>query len=110
MKELFTRLPEKKLPDNFRADVMKTVMREAVRMKKREERFGLFITIAIATVMLALGTLALLYLKMPDLEFNIPDLSGVPFFIYIGCLVFLLLAIDYKCRKHFYEKRSKQHS
>lgn len=110
MKDIFTRLPEKKLPENFRNDVMKKVMQEAVLMKKKEERVGLFITIAIATVILALGTLALLYLKMPEMKFRIPDLSGVSFFIYIGCLVFILLAIDYKCRKHFYEKHSKQRS
>lgn len=110
MRDMFTRLPEKQLPENFRNDVMKMVMHEAILIKKREERLGLFITIALATVILVLGTLALFYLKMPDLEFRMPDLSSLPFFIYIGSLVFILLAIDYKCRKFFYQKRSKQQS
>lgn len=110
MRELFKGLPDRKLPENFRKDVMLNVMQEAIRMKKKEEQLGLFITIAIATAMLALGVLALLYLKMPDMEFRTPDLSSVPFFMYIGALVFILLVIDHKCRKHFYEKHSKQRS
>lgn len=83
-------------------------MQEAVLMKKREERLGLLITIGLGLLILALGIVALIVLEVPKVEFRMPNLTTVPFYIYIGGLVFLLLAADYKLRKRFYEKHSKE--
>lgn len=107
LREMFSQLPDKKLPDSFRETMMKQVMKEAVRMKTREERLGLLITILIAFVFLILGGVTLLILEVPRLELKMPDLTNLPFFVYIGTLVFLLLVADNVLRKKFYEKHLK---
>ncbi|MDD4516384.1 hypothetical protein [Massilibacteroides sp.] len=107
LRELFSRLPEKQLPDNFRVSMMQKIKQEAVCQEKQEERKGLLITISIAAIILILGILALSFLKISPREFRIPDFSTVPFYLYIGGLVSLLLIADYKFRKRFNEKHSK---
>lgn len=107
MRVLFSSLPEKELPEGFRKNVMRSVMLEAARMEKRKERMGLLVTIGLAVLILAVGVLTLIYMEIPAISLRTPDLSTVPFYIYIGGLVFLLLAADYKLRKVFYEKHSK---
>lgn len=110
LRDLFSQLPEKRLPGNFRSELMEKIRQEAVRIKKREEhkeRNGLFITIALAAFFLVTGSIALVLLELPKPEMRMPDLSTIPFFAYIGTLVLILLAADYKVRKHFYEKQDK---
>lgn len=108
--DMFSGLPEAQLPSGFREEVLEKVMYEAARMKKQKERNGLFVTIALAVLIFVSGIAALMYLELPKVEVRIPDLSTLPFFAYIGGLVFILLAIDWKVRKRFYEKHSGQDS
>ena len=110
LRELFSRLPQKQLSEGFRNNMMQRIQQEARRMKRKDERFGLFITVVTAIVILVLGFFALYCLNIPKIEVRIPDLSTLPFFLYIGVLVSFLLAVDYLLRKHFQKKHSKQDS
>jgi hypothetical protein len=106
-KDWFASLPEKKLTDDFRERLMERVAMEAARMKKREERVGLLVTVLLALVILLVGGLAFVYLEIPMVRFRMPDWSLLPFLIYIGGLVFLLLLLDHKFRRYYEQKHSK---
>lgn len=112
LKSLFHRLPESDLPSAFRENMMQKIMKEAVRIKKRNERLTLFAIIIASLAMVSLAVLAFFYLEIPKvtISFSMPDLSGlpsVPFYVYIGILSLVLLFGDYKMRKQYREKHKK---
>lgn len=107
LRDLFARLPETQVSAGFRSSLMEKVAGEAVRMKKRRERNGLLVTIALAVFFLVAGVGMLVWLGLSKVDLRIPDFSMLPFFAYIGALVFILLTLDHKARKRFYEKHSE---
>ncbi|MDR1403554.1 MAG: hypothetical protein LBJ60_07645 [Tannerellaceae bacterium] len=105
LEDLFSGTPQEELPVDFQKNVMRQVYAESVKMKKRNERFGLLSVIAASLLLLALAATSILYLvDLPEIEWRLPDLLSMPFYLYIGALALLLLLGDYKLRK-FYEKR-----
>ena len=108
LENLFRQMPEEPLPASFRSNVMQQILAEAVRIKKRNERLGLIAVIAASVIMLALAVVALLYLEIPKMTFRIPNLTSVPFYLYIGGLGLLLLWGDHIIRKKYKEKHKEQ--
>jgi hypothetical protein len=110
LKTLFGRMPEEPLPDSFREDMMKRIRAETVRMKKRSERIGLLSVILASSAMMGLATGALLYMGIPRLEWEwtLPELTSLPFYLYIGALTLLLLGIDHAFRRMYKKKRQNR--
>jgi hypothetical protein len=104
LKPLFGRLPDEDLPASFREDLMKRILREAARRKKRNEVAGLFTVILTSLGMMALAAGALLYTGLPRMEWRMPELVTLPFYSYIGFLILVLLGADYLFRQA-YRKR-----
>lgn len=112
LNDLFRKLPEEELPPLFRENMMQKIMREAVRIKKRNERLALLAVIAASLVMVTLAVLAFIYMELPVLKFSfsishLSTLPSVPFYVYIGILSLLLLFGDYKIRKVYKGKNKK---
>ena len=103
LEDLFKRLPEEELPASFRMNIMQQVMKEAVKAKKRSERYSLIAVILASFVMLALAVLSFIYMEIPPLTLPKLDLSAFAFYLYIGGLTLILLFADYKLRKLFHK-------
>jgi hypothetical protein len=114
LKPIFRRLPEEVLPETFRSGTMEKILREAVRIKKRNERLMLAAVVAASLVMAGLGMAVFVYLKVPgwSFSFRMPDVASclsLPFYIHIGTLSLILLFTDYRIRKA-YDRKHKDPS
>lgn len=107
LKDLFNRMPQEELPVDFRKNVMQQVYAEAIKIKKRNERFGLLSIIIASIVILSLGVFSFIYFEIPKITLSLPDLSAVPFYLYIGALALLLLFFDYKFRRNYMKRHSE---
>lgn len=103
LENLFKQMPDDELPRAFRFNVMQQVMAESIRIKKRNERFGLLAVILASLSMVALAVLAILYMDLPKLVLPALNPSAFPFYVYIGALTLLLLFADHKLRKVFFK-------
>lgn len=101
LESLFRNMPEEELPASFRIHVMQQVMKEAVKIKKRDERLGLLAVILASLAMLTLAVLAFLYMDLPRITMPKMDFSAFSFYLYIGMLSLFLLFLDYKFRRAF---------
>ncbi len=106
---LFRQLPEEELPVSFRHSMMQKVFTEAARIKKRNERITLATVIIASLVMIGLATLVFIHLDIEKQRFTFPQISFPPFYVYIGALTILLLAIDHLFRS-LYKKKHKNKS
>jgi len=110
LQKLFGQMEEEKLPDTFRADVMKQVLLETARIKKRNEFLGLLSVILASIAILALAVFSFIYMGMTTSTFMpkiaIPkfDAGAVYFYSFIGILALLLLFMDYQFRRVFRKK------
>ena len=84
LKELFRRMPEEELPTAFRENMMKQIMSEARRMEKRNERWGWLAIAAASLLMLGIAIASFLYMDIQKISIQIPNLSMLPFYIYIS--------------------------
>ena len=50
--DLFKRIPEEELPASFRSNVMRQIMLESAKAKKRDERFSLLAAIVASLIMI----------------------------------------------------------
>lgn len=101
LESLFRNMPEEALPASFRIQVMQQVMKEAVKIKKRNERLGLLAVILASLAMITLAALAFLYMDLPRITMPKIDFSAFSFYLYIGILSLFLLFLDYKFRQAF---------
>lgn len=101
LENLFRNMPEEELPASFHIHVMQQVIKEAVKIKKRNERLGLLAVILASLAMLALAVLAFLYMDLPRITMPKMDFSVFSFYLYIGILSLFLLFLDYKFRRTF---------
>lgn len=101
LKDLFSRMPEEELPASFRANVMRQIMAEAERIHKRNERWGWVAVVAASLLMIGIAIASFLYMGIPKISVSIPDMSALPFYVYIGMLTLILLGADYKFRQIF---------
>ncbi len=104
LKDLFSRMPEEELPASFRTNVMRQIMAEAERIRKRDERWGWIAVIAASLLMIG----SFLYMGIPKISVQIPNMSTLPFYAYIGMLALILLGVDYKFRQIFKRRQMSQ--
>jgi Na+-transporting NADH:ubiquinone oxidoreductase subunit NqrE len=110
LQRLFSEMKEEKLPETFRADVMKQVLLETAKIKKRNEFLGLLSVILASLAIIALAVLAFIYMgmtkdmAMPKVVMPKFDLSIVYFYSFIGLIALLLLFMDYQFRRIFRKK------
>ena len=108
LKDLFSRMPEEELPASFRTNVMKQIMAEAERIRKRNERWGWIAVIAASLLMVGIAIASFLYMNIPPISVQIPNMSTLPFYAYIGMLALILLGADYKFRQLFKRRQMSQ--
>ena len=58
-------MPEEELPASFRANVMRQIMAEAERIRKRNERWGWIAVIAASLSMIGIAIASFLYMGIP---------------------------------------------
>lgn len=105
LKDLFSRMPEEKLPAAFRQNMMQQIMAESERIRKRNECWGWVAVIAASLLMLGFAIASFFYMDIQKISLPIPDLSILPFYLYIGMLAMILLLVDYKFRQIFERRR-----
>ena len=108
LKDLFSRMPEEELPASFRANAMRQIMAEAERIRKRNERWGWIAVIAASLLMVGIAIASFLYMNIPPISVQIPNMSTLPFYAYIGMLALILLGADYKLRRIFERRQTSQ--
>jgi hypothetical protein len=106
LKAMFNHVPQDGPSVSFRASVMKQVFAEAVKARKRSERLALFSVIAASMVILALAIASIVYIDIHAVKILRPDLSSMPFYLYIGLLALLLLFADFKLRQNYKKRHS----
>ena len=105
LKDLFSRMPEEELPASFRANAIRQIMAEAERIRKRNERWG-WIAVIAASLLIAIASF--LYMNISPISVQIPNMSTLPFYAYIGMLALILLGADYKFRQLFKRRQMSQ--
>ena len=108
LKDLFSRMPEEELPASFRANAIRQIMAEAERIRKRNERWGWIAVIAAALLMVGIAIASFLYMSISPISVQIPNMSTLPFYAYIGMLALILLGADYKFRQLFKRRQMSQ--
>ena len=63
--DLFKRIPEEELPASFRSNVMRQIMLESAKAKKRDERFSLLAAIVASLIMISLAIVSFVYMEIP---------------------------------------------
>ena len=106
LKDLFSQMPEEELPASFRANAMRQIMAEAERIRK--ERWGWIAVIAASLLMVGIAIASFLYMNIPPISVQIPNMSTLPFYAYIGMLALILLGADYKLRQIFERRQTSQ--
>ena len=108
LKDLFSRMPEEELPASFRANAIRQIMAEAERIRKRNERWGWIAVIAASLLMVGIAIASFLYMYISPISVQIPNMSTLPFYAYIGMLALILLGADYKFRQLFKRRQMSQ--
>ncbi|MDH6535710.1 hypothetical protein D0T51_11780 [Parabacteroides sp. 52] len=108
LKNLFKQLPEEQLPVDFRTNLMQQVLAESARVKKQNEYGGLIAVILASLAILALATVAFLYMKIPQITIDWSSLTIPSFYFFIGALAFILLVGDYLMRKKYRERHKEE--
>ena len=98
--DLFKRIPEEELPASFRSNVMRQIMLESAKAKKRDERFSLLA----ALIMISLAIVSFVYMEIPKIAIPTISTSALAFYLYIGAITLILLLADYKLRNLFHKK------
>jgi len=97
--DLFKRIPEEELPASFRSNVMRQIMLESAKAKKRDERFSLLAAIVASLIMISLAIVSFVYMEIPKIAIPTISTSALAFYLYIGAITLILLLADYKLRK-----------
>ena len=102
--DLFSRIPEEELPASFRSNVMRQIMLESVKAKKRNERFSLLAVILASLIMISLAVASFIYMEIPQISLPVLDTSALVFYLYIGAIALILLLADYQLRNMLHKK------
>ena len=108
LKDMFSRMPEEELPASFRANAIRQIMAEAERIRKRNARWGWIAVIAASLLMGRIAIASFLYMNISPISVQIPNMSTLPFYAYIGMLALILLGADYKFRQLFKRRQMSQ--
>lgn len=101
LEDLFKCMPEEKLPASFRSNVMRQILLENAKAKKRNERFSILAIVLGSLAMISFAISSLIYMGIPKITVPGIDLSVLYFYLYIGAITLALLFADYKFRKVF---------
>lgn len=82
--DLFKRIPEEELPASFRSNVMRQIMLESAKAKKRNERFSLLAAIVASLIMISLAIVSFVYMEIPKIALPMISTSALAFYLYIG--------------------------
>ena len=93
--DLFKRIPEEELPASFRSNVMRQIMLESAKAKKRDERFSLLAAIVASLIMISLAIVSFVYMEIPKIAVPTISTSALAFYLYIGAITLILLLADY---------------
>lgn len=96
--DVFKHIQEEELPASFRSNVMRQIMLESAKAKRRDERLSLLAAIVASFVMISIAILSFIYMKIPKISIPTINTSALTFYLYIGGLTLLLLFADYKLR------------
>ena len=107
LEETFSRLPETELPEAFRANIMRQVMRTAEATCRRDGIIGLLMVILASIFMAALAIVSCLYLAPQRIEIPDMETSSLPFYLSLGGLTLFLLTADYLLRKRYRDRERK---
>lgn len=107
LEETFSRLPEAELPEAFRANIMRQVMRTAEAKRLRDGIIGLLMVILASIFMAALAIVSCLYLAPQRIEIPDMETSSLPFYLSLGGLTLFLLTADYLLRKRYRDRERK---
>lgn len=107
LEETFSRLTETELPEAFRANIMRQVMRTAEAKRRRDGIIGLLMVILASIFMAALAIVSCLYLAPQRIEIPDMETSSLPFYLSLGGLTLLLLTADYLLRKRYRDRERK---
>ena len=84
--DLFKRIPEEELPASFRSNVMRQIMLESAKAKKRDERFSLLAAIVASLIMISLAIVSFVYMEIPKIAVPTISTSALAFYLYIGAI------------------------
>ena len=107
LEETFSQLPEAELPEAFRANIMRQVMRTAEAKRRRNGIIGLLMVILASIFMAALAIVSCLYLAPQRIEIPDMETSSLPFYLSLGGLTLFLLTADYLLRKRYRDRERK---
>ena len=105
LKSIFSQLPEEVLPPSFQPEMMQRIRQEALRISKRNNRLRILALIAATGITIGLAVAALVYLGMPPIQTEFPQISIPPYYLSFGFLVLLLLIADHLLRQLYYKRR-----
>ena len=108
LKDLFSRMPDEELPASFRANTLWQNKNETERIRIRIERWGWIAVSAASLLMVGIAIASFLYMNIPPISVQIPNMSTLPFYAYIGILAIILLGADYKFRQLFKRRQMAQ--
>lgn len=74
----------------------------------RNERWGWIAVIAASLLMVGIAIASFLYMNISPISVQIPNMSTLPFYAYIGMLALILLGADYKFRQLFKRRQMSQ--
>ncbi|MDR0538155.1 MAG: hypothetical protein LBH04_09000 [Tannerellaceae bacterium] len=96
LKQIFERLPDGDAPSPaFAVNVMKRIIRDEEKRKRRNERLALLAVIVASVLIIVLSVFALRKVDICEIKLPQVDMASVSFYIYIGALSLLLLTIDH---------------
>lgn len=108
LKQLFQEMPEDRLSVEFTLNVMQKVRAEAERARRRKVCLN-YLWLALASGILisltiyALCCNSLSIFSMPENPFRDLFTGNLMFYLFIGVLAGVLLALDYRLRKFMHE-------
>ena len=104
--DLFKRIPEEELPASFRSNVMRQIMLESAKAKKRDERFSLLAAIVASLIMISLAIVSFVYMEIPKIAVPTISTSALAFYLYIGAITLILLLAESISQERISTKRA----
>ena len=103
---IFSRMPDEPLPSSFQSDMMQQIRKEAVRIAKRNERLRVLALVAATMFTIGITVACFVYVGIPPIATEFPNVSIPPSYIYFGLLVLVLLFTDLLLRQRYYKRRA----
>jgi hypothetical protein len=110
LKKVFGYIPEEELPPAFEAEMMRQIRKEALRIRKRNERLYALTPVAASLAIAGLAAAVFIYMDIPWKHVYFHEISIPPLSRLIGAIVFILLLGDFLFRQAYDKKLRKQDS